>query len=86
MSELDELSIELDCAPMSPRPDSYIGGVLEGTGLSVDDFEEPSKSFVNWTWTLKSEEKRQKFIDAKPTFEARIKSLHTRGHIRYGSW
>ncbi len=86
MNELEELSIELDCEPMSPRPDSYIGGVLEGTGLELDDFEEPSKSFGNWTWRLKNESKMQNFIDSKPIFEERIISLYNKKLIRYGSW
>ena len=30
-------TIELDCAPMTPRPDTYIKGVLKGTGLKAGE-------------------------------------------------
>jgi hypothetical protein len=86
----EELSIELDCAPMTPRPDTYIDGVLEGTGLAPDDFEITSKLFGNWKWELKDcsnlDEKQELFKKAKPQFKERITNLHSRGKIRYGSW
>jgi len=28
-------TIELDCPPLTPRPGTYIAGVIEGTGLEV---------------------------------------------------
>jgi hypothetical protein len=81
-----ELSIELDCSPASPRPDSYIKGVIEGTGLVLEDFSEPSKFFGNWTYYLETPEKIQTYVNACPILKERITSLYNSGHIRYGGW
>jgi hypothetical protein len=75
-------TIELDCEPMSPRPDSYIDEVLEGTGLTA---EEPiSKSFGNWTWEFSVSD--EKWNELVPLLKARISALYYSGRIRYGSW
>lgn len=79
-------TIELDCAPATPRPDSYISGVLEGTGLKVEDFELVSKVFGNWTWELREESKEEAYAFAKELIKDRIVALYNRGCIRYGSW
>jgi len=78
-------TIEIDCAPMGPRPDQYIGGVLKGTGLKVEDFEITNKFFGNWEWTLTAK-KEKEFKAAKPTLKQRITKLYNDGKIRYGSW
>lgn len=76
-------TIDLDCAPMTPRPDSYIAGVLKDTGIEVR--EPSSKLMGNWTWNFEdvSEETWEK---AKPLFKKRIEKLYEEGKIRYGSW
>lgn len=86
-AEKEPESIELDCPPGNPRPGDLIEGVLEGTGLTLEHFEEPSKTFGNWKWELKPDPEVEKlFIAAKPTFASRIAKLHNDGRIRYGSW
>jgi hypothetical protein len=78
-------SIEIDCAPMHPRPDTYLPWILEGTGLSVADFELVSKVFGCWTYEVHKDKETlyQTHVD---TIEQRIKSLYHSGRIRYGSW
>lgn len=75
-------TIDLDCAPGTPRPDTYISGVLEDTGLQA---REPSKFFGNWTWAfdLPREEWEERI---QPIIRPRIEALYTEGLIRYGSW
>jgi hypothetical protein len=80
-------SIELDCSPGSPRPDTLITGVLEGTGLTTEDFKEPSTWFGNWTYHLKSEPHLEdKYEEAREVIKERVTDLYQRGRIRYGSW
>lgn len=78
-------TIELDCPPGAPRPDVYLPEVLAGTGLTVADFEEPSKVFGNWKYRLKTE-KNDVYKGIQETIKFRIKELYSRGCIRYGSW
>lgn len=80
---MDPQTIEIDCAPFTPRPDTYIAGVLEGSGIAV---REPIlKLFGEWTWDFSD-------VDAttwqiwRPTFKERIIALYNSGAIRYGSW
>jgi hypothetical protein len=88
---MDELlkthTIELDCPPGFPRPGDLIGGVLEGTGLTLEDhFEEDvPKSFGNWTYVLKKEY-ISLYEEARPKIKERVHDLYNRGRIRYGSW
>ena len=76
-------TIELDCAPMTPRPDTYIKGVLKGTGLKAG---EPISTFFGcWTWAFDvPQEKWEKEI--QPIVQPRIEALYHQGAIRYGSW
>jgi hypothetical protein len=76
-------SIDLDCPPMSPRPDAYIDGVLEGTGLVAG--EPVSKFFGNWTWTFDVPRERWE-AEIQPIIQPRIEALYHSGCIRYGSW
>lgn len=78
-----EKIITLDCEPGNPRPGDLIDGVVEGTGLVV---EEPvSTLFGNWTWRFDSVSD-EKWKEAQKTTEPRIRDLHKKGVIRYGSW
>jgi hypothetical protein len=79
-------SIELDCAPFTPRPDEYIEAVLAGTGFKVKDFDTGAPIFGCQTWTLRDESREKEFIDKKPVFQRRITDLYHTGAIRYGSW
>lgn len=80
-----EQTIELDCPPMAPRPDSYIGGVIEGTGLEVKEPIVGPASFGNWTWDY-SEVSEEEWKAIQPTLKKRISALYHSGAIRYGSW
>jgi hypothetical protein len=78
-----EQTIEIDCAPGFPRPDTYIAGVLEGTGLPV---KEPSnKAFGCWTWDY-SEVPCDTWDEVQLLTKPRIKKLYETGRIRFGSW
>lgn len=76
-------TIELDCAPGTPRPGDLIGGVIEGTGLPTR--EEVSKFFGMWTWDYR-DVPREQWLRVQPTLEDRIRRLYHQGRIRYGSW
>lgn len=76
-------TIELDCAPMTPRPDEYIEGVIEGTGLPLR--EKVSTFFGNWTWDYTDIDPAV-WEAARPILKERIKALYHNGCIRYGSW
>jgi hypothetical protein len=86
IGETESRSIELDCAPGSPRPDDLFPGVIADTGLEEEDFEIVSKVFGNWEFALKNKSKIKEFDEAKSTFEKRVTALYKSGKIRYGSW
>lgn len=81
--EETEQTIELDCAPGDPRPDVYLPGILEGTG--IEPVEKCSAIFGNWTFNF-SHVPKEKWKECQPIFKERIKELHSKGYIRYGSW
>ena len=76
-------TIQLDCDPFSPRPDTFIGDVIKGTGL--EKRETISRLFGNWTWDY-SDVSDETWKKIKPTLERRIRKLFEEGFIRYGSW
>ena len=84
---LSGISIELDCAPMTPRPDTYIGRVLKDTPLTVSDFylHIGPVSFGNWEYKLHAG-KEETYLQHKETYGQRITELYNNGNIRYGSW
>lgn len=75
-------TIELDCAPGTPRPGQYIGGVLEGTGLTAG---EPTTFFGNWCWSFDVPQEKWE-AEIQPIIKPRITALYHSGAIRYGSW
>ena len=80
---MSQQTIEIDCAPCTPRPDSYIAGVIEGTGLELR--EKVGAFFGNWTWDY-SDVPAEKWEAIRPTLKERISALYNSGAIRYGSW
>lgn len=76
-------TIELDCAPGTPRPDTYLPGILEGTGIPVR--EPVGKCFGNWTWDYR-DIAPEVWNAANLAIGERITNLYHRGRIRYGSW
>lgn len=81
-----EASIELDCPPGGIRPNDLIGGVLEGTGFTAEDFTTGAPFFGHQTWVLIDPDRVEEFKSHKPTFKARIVALYNQGRIRYGTW
>jgi hypothetical protein len=70
-----------------PRPRDLIEGVLEGTTLTVADFETGNPFFGHQIWLLRQDSgKDDAFASAKALFKQRITALHHQGLIRYGSW
>ena len=78
-------SIELDCAPGSPRPGDLLPDVIKGTALKLDANAPDHAFFGCWTWYI-PEEQNAAYEAAKATLELRIKRLYAAGAIRYGSW
>jgi len=79
----DPQTIELDCAPLRPRPDTYIAGVIEGTGLELR--EDVSRTFGNWVWNYEDVDPEE-WKRIQPILKERITKLYKQGSIRYGSW
>ena len=79
------LTIVIDCAPMGPRPDMYLPGVISKSSLSVDDFDTVSKSFGCWTFKVHTD-KTDEYIKYRDTFKDTITQLYNSGCIRYGEW
>ena len=78
-------TIELDCPPLTPRPGTYIAGVIEGTGLEVREPIIGPASFGNWTWDY-SDVPEEEWKKIQPILQERIAALYRNGSIRYGSW
>lgn len=81
----EPFTIELDCPPCSPRPDTYMPFVLDGTCLTIDDFDLVSKSFGNWTYEC-HKDKNELYMQNVSRIEQKITNLYNEGKIRYGSW
>lgn len=80
-----EYTIELDCDPFSPRPNTLLPGVLNGTELTADDFVNTSRLFGNWTFNI-IKEKEEIFQKYRQHFKNQVTKLYNSGAIRYGSW
>ncbi len=76
-------TIELDCAPGTPRPGDLISSVVKDTGLPKR--ETVSRFFGNWMWDY-SDIPKEKWLKIQPTLKERIEKLYHNGLIRYGSW
>lgn len=76
--------IELDCAPGTPRPDTVLFFVLEGTALTPLDFTNSGTFFGNWTF-CPNPEKLEEYGKAREHIAARISEAYDAGRIRYGS-
>ena len=79
-------TIDLDCPPGNPRPCDLLPAVIEGTILEgKNPFDTVSRLFGNWCWAFDVD--RETWInEVQPVIRPRIKALHDRGIIRYGSW
>ncbi len=83
-----KFSIELDCAPGLPRPGDLIGGVLEDTGLTEEDFDTGLPLFGHQTWILKEDPEKDKLFEKAKYLQIkpRVIALFNQGAIRYGTW
>ena len=81
--EMNNQTIELDCAPGMVRPGELIGGVIRG--LKLPKREPSSKFFGNWLWDY-GDVPKEKWLKVNTTLAERIKALYSSGAIRYGSW
>lgn len=86
---LHEHTIELDCAPGTPRPDSYITEVVRGTALEglpeADSQAAVSRLFGCWTWSFPNVAP-EVWAEVQKVTKPRIEALFRSGRIRYGSW
>lgn len=76
------VNVGIDCAPGSPRPDSYIGKVFEKFGVTPS--EPISKCFGAWTWEFESTE--QTYRDNKVWLKEYMDGLYNSGRIRGAEW
>lgn len=72
--------IGIDCAPCTPRPDTYIEGVIKDTPLENGIII--SKFMGAWIWEFEIEDKEWDKIE--PTIAERIEKLYAEGKIRGG--
>lgn len=77
------LTVEIDCAPGTARPDSYFRVICEDLGIEY--FEPVSRLFGNWTWVMPdlTEEQKKVYDEFVGNY---LKGLYERGRIRYASW
>ncbi|MHA1531140.1 MAG: hypothetical protein ACTSR6_03990 [Candidatus Heimdallarchaeota archaeon] len=80
---LIEINIGIDCRPCTPRPDTYLLGVLEGTGIAVDPTKTNSRLFGAWNWTI-TIKKELWTNDLYDMVFARLLILYNTGKIRGG--
>lgn len=85
IQEVEEQSIELDCAPGGIRPGDLIEGVMAGAAVEYDGRSPASMFMGNWKWYFQ-DIPADKWLEAQPTFRERIIALHNNNTIRYGSW
>lgn len=72
-------TVEIDCAPMMPRPDTYFKHICSEI-LHCDYFNPFSKFFGNWEWNVKVTEEQRLAI------ESYLTEVYNQGKIRYASW
>ena len=78
-------TIEIDCAPLGPRPDVYMKQICAETDL---EYKKPYISpvgFGNWEWDY-SELSDEEWLKIKPKIGEMITNFYNQGSIRYGSW
>lgn len=76
-------TIEIDCDPFSPRPDTYLIDVLKDTG--IEPVNASSKTFGNWEFDF-THIPAEVWNAARPIIKERLVALYNNGFIRYASW
>lgn len=77
--------IEIDCAPGGTRPNELLIGVLHGLHPSPETLPPTSTQFGCWTWEF-ADINATTWQTWLPTIRERIRTLYSKGVIRYGSW
>ena len=78
-------SIEIDCAPFQPRPSVYFSNMCIACLLDTTWFNEPTKSFGNWEWTVKPQHIND-YLPKRPAVRDHLTSLYQNNSVRYASW
>jgi hypothetical protein len=81
----EKYSIEIDCAPGTPRPDTVLPLALSNTEMKVEDFEKTSTFFGNWTY-VPLLEKEELYANSQNTIAENLKQAYAKGKCRYCSW
>ena len=84
---MPDYTISIDCAPGTPRPDSYIKGIIAGTGLPQENLDQliTSRFFGEWTWQFK-DISEDIWLNAEPLIATRLTELYYSDRIRYADW
>lgn len=81
---METISIDIDCAPATPRPDTYIGKV--GEILGITEIPNPvNKFFGNWTWEFEGFTKEQ-YDELAPRLKEYLFNLYDDGKVRYAAY
>ena len=78
-------SIEIDCPPFTPRPDTHFSNLCKECSIDAVWFNNPTKSFGNWEWTVKQEYEKN-YQEKQSAVKNYLTSLYRSGSIRYASW
>lgn len=81
----DKYSIEIDCAPGTPRPDTVLPLALANTEMKVEDFERTSTFFGNWTY-VPLLEKEELYKKSQNTIKQNLNKAYDEKRCRYCSW
>lgn len=82
-SNKETQAIELDAAPLGPRPDELLPSALAGTGLAP--VPASLRAFGCWRFEYGSVP-TEEWAAAQPRIAENVKALYAAGRIRYGSW
>ena len=79
-------TIEIDCWPGAPRPSVVLPPLLRSVGLSLDDFEEPTCKFGEWSYQLRPSRLQAAPLEVRVAFGKGLVELYNKGAVRYASW
>lgn len=80
LQPIKETTVEIDCAPLTPRPDKYFEYICKEI-LHLEYYEPISKFFGYWTWKVKY------FNEEQPKrIKEYLTEQYNNGLIRYASW
>lgn len=77
------VEIGIDCAPCTPRPDTYIGEALKILEIDTKENREKdatSKIFGAWTWEFECN--KDTYYNSRDKLMAKYNELYQKGRIR----